>query len=201
MSNYEYWVRDGVNHIIPSSENKYPESSDIKELVKSLADEVGYQSVIDFGCGQGRLCTSFDPEKYLGLDINKEMLLSAQKEYVGYRFEEATPQVRSADIYFAYTVFSYLTDNELHAALRNMRCKYLIVGEILGREWRNEKIPFSYSRELSDYVQMLRCHDLILQKHIQKPHEEYIKAPWYEGKNTNLSFLVFRKCRRNPSIY
>lgn len=43
-------------------------------------------NVIDFGCGTGSFCLLFDPNRYLGLDINDKFIEIAKKRYQSYNF-------------------------------------------------------------------------------------------------------------------
>jgi len=181
-----------------SAESKidFPEGFDVTNVIRQLSDEVGYKSVIDFGCGHGRLCESFDPKNYLGLDIDPNSIEMARKKFSEYRFDHVKQEPSSADLYLAYNVFLHMNDQTVDLALKNMRCKWLILVEMLGRNWRSTQIPQTYNRELSEYIALLRSHDLILQKHIKQPFKKYSDAAWYQDRNTDLSFLVFKKCFR-----
>ena len=182
-----------MDNIISKAVEEHPEGPYVKEVIRDLTSELDYQTVIDFGCGHGRLCDIFPKEKYLGLDINTDALASAQNKFLDYRFEKIGGEITSADLYLAHSVFLYMTDREVDEALRKMRCKYLLVGEILGRECSREGLPPIYNRDLADYLRLFRSHDLILHKHIKKPHEKYANTAWYQGKKTDISFLLFRK--------
>jgi len=200
MDGKAYWKEKGMESIVPEGFGECPEGWDVKELLTELTDELGYASVLDFGCGYGRLCESFDPVKYLGVDINADALSKAKKKFANYRFEPLGEDPMFTDICLGYTVFLHMKDHEIHEALKKMRCKWVIVAEILGREWRRDGLPPVYNRDLADYVQLFRAHDLILHKHVQRPYKRYAETSWYNGKNTNISFLVFKKCMRNPLV-
>lgn len=183
-----------MEHIIPQGFGEFPEGWDASHLVKEIADEIGYSSIIDFGCGYGRLCKGFDANKYIGLDVNPLAISAAQERFQGYQFRIVGDEPQYADIYLAYSVFLHMKEGELQEVLTKMRCKWLIVAEILGREWRREGLPPAYNRELCEYVELFRRHDLVLNKHIKRPYKRYADAPWYQGRNTDISFLVFKKC-------
>lgn len=200
MSAEQFWQTEGMEHIIPQGFGEFPEGFDVRDEIRNLVQELPYNEVIDFGCGYGRLCESFDPAKYWGIDISPSAIEEAQKSFSTYRFSLANEGVKSADLIFAYTVFLHLSDKELHKALSHLRCKWLVVAEILGREWRRDGLPPVYNRDLQDYITMMRSHDLILMRHVKKPYQRYADSPWYQGKNTDLSFLVFKKCLRNPLV-
>lgn len=200
MQGRDFWKEQGIEHVIPKGFGQFPEGFDVHEILRNLSNELGYDSVIDFGCGYGRLCESFDPEKYLGVDISPALIAEAKSKFENYRFSLLTNEVMGAELYLAYTVFLHLSDRELHETLRQFRCKWLIVSEILGKEWQRDGDPPVYSRDLSDYVQLLRSHDFVLHKHVKRGYKRYQDIPWYQGKNTDISFLVFRKCLKNPIV-
>ena len=200
MQGRDFWREQGMEHVIPKGFGQFPEGFDVRGVLRDLSQEIGYNSVIGFGSGYVRLCESFDPEKYLGIDINPEAIETAKSKFEKYRFSLLTNDVMGAELYLAYTVFLYLSDKELHQTLQQFRCKWLILSEILGKEWKREGIPPVFNRDLSDYVQLLRAHDFVLHKHVRRGYKRYQDIPWYQGKNTDISFLVFRKCLKNPLI-
>ncbi len=167
---------------------EFPKEWDVKELLSSIVNELTYSSVIDFGCGDGRLCESFDPNRYLGVDFDKKAIEIARNRFRKYRFENISKDVKFADIYLAYTTFLQISDCELNDILTNIRCKWMIVCEVLGKELHNDNITQIYNRDLNDYIHLMRLHDLILHKHVKRP----------QGKNVNISFLIFKKCLSNP---
>jgi hypothetical protein len=176
----------------------FPEGFDVTGLIRDLSDEVGYTSVIDFGCGHGRMCQSFDPKAYLGVDVDLHSIEQARKKFSEYRFDHLQEKVHCADLYLACNVFLHMSDQSIHEALKNIRCKWLILVEMLGRNWRAGQVPPTYNRELSEYLELLRSHDLILHKHIKQPFKKYSDTSWYQDRNTDLSFIVFKKCFRSP---
>ncbi len=198
MSTKDFWHDQALEHVIPKGFGEFPEGFDVHSLLRDLSQEIGYKSVVDFGCGYGRLCESFDPDKYLGVDVSPAVIEEAKKKFGQYQFSVLPREVMGAELYLAYTVFLHLSDNELHKTLQHFRCKWLIVSEILGKEWRREGLPPVFNRDLSDYIQILRSHDFVLHKHVKRGYKRYQDIPWYQGKNTDISFLVFRKCLKNP---
>ena len=198
MITKEFWRDEGLEYVIPKGFGEFPEGFDVHAVLRKLSEELGYKSVVDFGCGYGRLCESFDSTKYLGVDVSPALIQEAKKKFDNYQFSLLPAEVMGAELYIAYTVFLHLSDNELHETLQQFRCKWLIVSEILGREWRRDGLPPVFNRDLPDYVQILRAHDFVLHKHVKRGYKRYQDIPWYQGKNTDISFLVFRKCLKNP---
>lgn len=191
---------DSLDGAKPDSINDFPEGFDVREEVKEIIKDLPHSHVIDYGCGSGRLCETFKPEAYLGVDIDPHAIEEAKKKFSSYSFQVVPEGPMGADLYFAYSVFNYLNDRQLHEALKNIRCKWLVVGELLGKEWKEHDLPKLHHRDLQDYVKLMRTHDLILQRHVKKPYKKYADSPWYQGNNTDISFLVFKKCLRNPLV-
>ena len=194
MQAEEFWKGSGLEHIVPQGFGQFPEGFDVPEVLRSMADETQYKHVIDFGCGYGRLCESFAPEKYLGVDINEKAIAEAKSKFQKHQFSIVTNESLKADLCLAYSVFLHLSDKALHEALRKLQCKWLLVAEVLGKEWRREGLPPVFNRELTDYIQICRSHDFILHKHETREYKRYKEIPWYEGKNTDISFLLFKRC-------
>lgn len=192
--------RKDWQELIPHSLPKCPQTFDPAATVKQLSDQLGYSSVIDLGCGHGRLSEAFAPEKYLGLDIDEKVLEIAKQQFSNYRFEPVGEQPKFADIYVAYSLFSSLTDFQAHEALKKVRCKWLILGEQLKAEDKGPKLSRLYTRDLDDYIRLFRAHDFTLHKHVKKPYREKVSAKALENPGKQISFLVFRKCPRNPFI-
>lgn len=184
--------------VIPERSGNYPEIFDVKEEIRKISDDIGYSNVIDFGCGHGRLCESFHPDRYLGIDADQKAIDVARSKFLDYRFDHVGQNPRFADIYLAYSVFLKMNDTKLHEALKNIRCKWLILAESLGDQWKQSKSVPIYSRQADDYVQILRSHDLVLHKKIIRPAEKDSKDVSKKHQDQNISFLVFRKCMRNP---
>lgn len=193
MDNHTYWTIKGMESILPEGFGEFPEGWDVSDLIKEIADELTYSSVIDFGCGYGRLCKGFDSSKYIGLDINPEAISHAKTRFPDYQFHLVYTEPKYADIYLAYTVFLHMNEADLHEVLKSFRCKWLIVAEILGREWRREGLPPVYNRELAEYINILCRHDFILHRHMKRPYKRYADVLRKQEKNTDISFLVFCK--------
>ena len=86
MQGRDFWKEQGMEHVIPKGFGQFPEGFDVHGLLRNLSEEIGYESVIDFGCGYGRLCESFDSDKYLGVDISPALIEEAKSKFENYRF-------------------------------------------------------------------------------------------------------------------
>lgn len=193
MADKNFWLEDRLSNIIPKGFGEYPEGFEVTDFIRRFLDPISLNSVVDLGCGYGRLCQSFSPEKYLGLDINPEAIFRASHEFPMYQFRETDGKFfPSADLYFAYTLFLHLTDDQIHHILDLTEAKYFLVAEILGHEWRRPGNPPVYNREFDEYLKIFNRHNYSLQDEISKPYARYRDNPQYLGKNTDISFLLFR---------
>lgn len=162
---------------------------EFSNLVKNIVSDIGAEKVIDFGCGDGRLCKIFDKSAYLGLDIDEEALEKARRSFSDYAFNKSQDTVYSTHMCIASRVFNEMSDKKINEMLKNMRCKWLLVAEPLNGKADTSMINFSH-RTREDYISMMRDHDLLLFKHMIKTVKK--------DAEEDVSFLLFRKCERNP---
>ena len=78
----------------------------------------GTGTVVEFGCGDGRLAEFFDPQKYYGWDINPAAIDAARQGQPRHTFGY---QPREADIALAYTVLLHVPDPQLPAVVDLMQ--------------------------------------------------------------------------------
>lgn len=193
----KYWANDDLNNIIPQQSGEHPEGWDPALALKELIKDPDIKNVLDFGCGYGRLCHAFDPDSYLGVDLNPHAIDAARKSCPEYTFKEINldSTFDKTDLILAYTVFLHLDDDilsEILGRLRKSCSKTLIVGEILGREWRRPGLPPVFNRDLSDYQILLsRCGFTFIEEH-RRSYQRYAKMPAFHNRNTDISFLIFQ---------
>lgn len=110
-------------------------------------------AVFEFGCGDGRLSPAFDPDRYFGFDINPFALRAAAEANPQHRYvTEWTP----ADTWLAWTVLLHVPDDEIGGVLKRASAYgRVVIGEIMGRQWRRPGDPPVFNREASEYVEMV----------------------------------------------
>jgi len=193
----KFWANDDLNNIVPLQHGEHPEGWDPAVALKDLIKDKGIRDVLDFGCGYGRLCRAFDTDSYLGVDLNPHAISAARKANPEYLFKEINidSPFEKVDLVLAYTVFLHLDDDVLSDILIRLRkscLKTLIIGEILGKEWRRPGLPPVFNRDLSDYqVLMSGCGFTFVGEHA-RPYKRYAQMPAFHDKNTDLSFLIFQ---------
>lgn len=162
----------------------WPEGEGFPEFLSAL---VGEGSVLEFGCGVGRLASCFDPGCYLGIDVSAFAIAEAMMLRPSHRFQiidEAVPPP-DADVTLAHTVLLHVPDDALQAVVDRFESPRLIISEILGKRWRRTGNPPVFNREMSDYEAALLPRYRLTGRHF-RPY------PHYAG--TMLTMMEFARC-------
>lgn len=110
-------------------------------------------SVFEFGCGDGRLSPAFEPERYCGFDINPHAIRAAQAANPEHRYSQ---QWEPADTWLAHTVLLHVPDDEIADVIERAKAyPRIVIGEVMGRQWRRTGDPPVFNREAREYVQMI----------------------------------------------
>ena len=190
---------DGIRNVIPRSgrSGEYPERPGFDPL-DILPDIIRGRPVCEIGCGYGRLADAFEPDKYIGLDCNREAIKRAKKNLPEYSFhvinEYKYPPTMSK---FAYTVAMHIPDDEYHEFVQAM-CEstgeQIVIAEILGRSKRRDLekkiegyIHATFGRSLEDHAFEFNVEGWSLVTFHEKT---------YPGKGI-FTFLDFRKDFKN----
>ena len=185
----EFWQKDSMKNIVPPGTTE-PEGWDVKKFLSELEVFREAESVVEIGCGFGRLSAAFSPDKYLGIDINPEAVSTAKNknmhhQYKVINYDDSYPK---AEVGFAYTVLLHVSDELIDNVTSRIAKSYdkFIVAEILGRKWRSpgQRVPV-FNRDQDEYIKVFSKHGMTLGQVIEK---EYVHYP-----NTNISFLIFSK--------
>lgn len=182
MSAFDYWASgSGLENITPRGK-AWPEGDDFSAF---LAEVVGDVTVVEFGCGIGRLAGIFDPRRYLGLDICPAALMRARAARPEYEFVEIDDEVvlPSRAVTLVHTVLLHVPDECLERTIGRFASERVIVSEILGRHWRRGGNPPVFNREIGDYEAAFapRYH-LVGER--RRPYPHY--------RDTDLSIMEFR---------
>lgn len=173
-----FWQREGLKYITPAGKDN-PEGWDVWSFLRELA--VG--SVLEIGCGTGRLCRAFDPGQYVGVDINEDALDIARSRNAGYTFEQYAGQ--SADTALLYTVLLHVSDEDLPALIEDIHADRVIVAEVMGRKWRRPGNPPVFNREAKEYINAFEAAGFEYAAMHVKPYAHYPGAV--------ITFLVFER--------
>jgi hypothetical protein len=191
----EFWVADNLANIKPGEFGEFPEGFDPRKMLAQLHQWVGGGRVTEMGCGYGRLCTAYSKSDYHGVDINPVAISKAKELFPGYRFDviENPHSLPGGTLLLAYTVFLHMPHDVLISWIEvaQQRYEYIVVCEILGRDWRKTagKTPV-FNRDLQDYIELLAPFKLMTE--VRMPYQRYVNSHFAEQvKSTDISFMVF----------
>lgn len=198
--NYKkYWTEDNLLNIIPGGYGKYPEGFNPGEVInKEILKDISYNTIVDFGCGYGRLSENFSPKKYIGIDLNPKAIEKAKENNPEYKYYEVdiNSEYPKCDVIFAHTVFLHNDDQTLINILKRLnesKCEHIIVSDVISKDWHNGFIPPTYFRSIEDYNEIMKQinFELVLEKHY--PYKRYAESPEYQHLNTNITFLLYKR--------
>lgn len=185
-----FWTENkDVKHIIPpSSTTEFPEGWDVHS---QLHNTIGKESVVELGCGYGRLAAAFAPDQYHGFDINPSAINQANERLPTHNFNlyEIGAELPNADWLLIYTVLLHVSDNDVKPMLTTItkNCNKIFLAEIMHRGPRRDPRPGKppvFNREQEEYVQMGREIGFELTASIKKP---------WRGIQNRFSILTFER--------
>lgn len=191
---YKFWTNNKrVNHIIPPDFEvagiKFPEGWDVLEMLK---ETIGDESVVEIGCGYGRLVGAFAPTQYKGFDINPHAIKKAKKDYPSYNFGVFDLKTLPASIWvLLYTVLLHVSDNDIDMFLKTVtsKCSKIFLGEIMKetiRKLPKRGKPPVFNRTSANYVEIFKKFNF-------KPTLEEKKA-WHNDPS-KFNIMVLEKVK------
>lgn len=204
---FNYWNERGLDNIKPLSikYGEYPEGWNPVEMIRKYIASEG-KKVVELGCGYGRLCSAFDPENYLGLDINKNAINKANGSYPEYRFQAVGKDVEYpiSDLYFAYTVFLHIDDSSAFDILKRVSSKTdaIVIAEILSRKNALYRKYLKYKSQVSEHPYFPRTRDEYSQilDAVGFDFVEEVKRPYRFYQGEEISFLSYVRKQKPPEI-
>lgn len=173
MNHTDYWrANSQLKHITPPGETM-PEVG-----LNDVLPKVCTGTVFEFGCGYGRLAKMFDPDAYVGFDVNPVAIAEAKLGNPRHRF---TDWWHKEDTFLAHTVLLHIADDDLRdIAPQIKQYPRIVVGEIMGRRWRRPGNPPVFNREVAEYEDIFGL----------KAEQHKVPYPRY---STHLTILVFQQ--------
>lgn len=177
-----FWRENAsMQHITPAGV-RWPEGIDVHARLRELLPS---GSVMDFGCGDGRMTLAFQPERYHGVDINPHAVARCRELYPEYRFDLCEHRLPEANAALCYTVLLHVPDDTIEETVsRIATASRVIVVEILGRKWRNPRAPLVFNREREDYERLFDGARMHLRHTEEWPYNRY--------GGTRITLLDFR---------
>jgi SAM-dependent methyltransferase len=181
----EFWrSKQGLRHITPQSKS-WPEGDNFPQLISRI---VGPGTILDFGCGIGRLAGCFDPRQYVGVDVSELAIARARENWPLHKFyvvgnDHWFPTTKGVTL--AHTVLLHVPDADLAAVVERFTSECVIVSEILGRHWRRDGGVPVFNRGAEEYASVLAPR-YRLASSTTRPYPHYT--------DTDLTLLEFELC-------
>lgn len=184
----QFWIDDDLRNIQPPGDN--PAGFDEVAFLRQVYGLCGAASVLDLGCGWGRLALAFPPEAYLGYDVNPAAINRARALHPRHRFEcvafdHPLPQ---RDLCVVSSVLLHVDDRNVVDLARRMSRSFgkLLIIEIMQRSVRDvpSQVP-AYCRDRADYQRLFASFEM--QFEIRKPYA------WYHREGRKLSYVLLGK--------
>lgn len=100
---------------------------DFPLVAKKIIEKYPHDSILEIGCGPGKLTTYINCKKYLGIDMNNKYIEHAKKHYETKSVKFLTlnamniPKIKdSFDLIIAMNIVHHLTDSEIEHILKNL---------------------------------------------------------------------------------
>ena len=148
-----------------------------------------YMPVIDYGCGVGRLASSFGIDQYRGVDINRDRVQTARIGNAGYTFDaiDGHRDLRGSDCgsLIVDNVLIHVPDDEIEDMIETfcLCARAIVQCEHFGRKrWRRGR--YGHQRDKEEYLQMFGHYEF---------QPAGITEVFNERINANLSVVTWEK--------
>jgi len=179
-----FWKNDDFKNITAGAK-QFPEGWDVRPFLRELIDG----DIIEVGCGYGRLVEAFDPEKYLGVDINPSAIAEARTRNPNYKFMDfaVTDQLPESTWLMFYTVLLHVNDDDILPYLQSVTAntQKVMIAEIMDRErWRGVW-KYAFNRSPEDYDNLLAQCGFVRSDIQNRPYTHY--------KDTDITFVSYKR--------
>lgn len=145
-----WWANDGAKNVTPSNE-RTPEGFEPGAFCAMVLRGL---SVVELGCGDGRLAGHFETGRYVGLDVCAAGLRDASDENPDHTFTQYEPwsTLPPSDAVLAWQVLLHVPDDQLPHAVAAMAGRTVLIGECMSREWRRDGDPPVFNRGAGECI-------------------------------------------------
>lgn len=188
---WEWWAAHGSEHVTPHGDRQ-PEGFDPGERAQYLLNEEGAaHSVVEIGCGDGRLAGAFDASEYVGLDVNEENLARARFAHTSHDFRSYEPwgELPGSAAVIAWAVLLHVPDDDLPKFVKLCAGRVVVIGESMSRLWRRKGSPPVYNRDPVDYESSFLRHRLAKREDVKLARVAHMPPP----KNTHTTLVMVPK--------
>ena len=193
MKYEDFWKTQGLKYITPK-DLKNPEGFSVGDILKTLIP--AEHTVLEIGCGTGRLCQIFRDDKYIGIDINPSAIHEASAKNPGYNFaviKLGQYLMPPRDSVLLYTVCLHIPNEILRDQLKiicSSSKKSVIIAEIMNPKYRSNRVEgaeydISNQRSATDYIDLMGQLGFDLETEMKIPYAYY--------KGEDITFLKFTR--------
>ena len=188
----EFWEKNGLDYITPP-DNETPEGFDVAKTLRALIPH----TVLEIGCGTGRIAQYFPPSEYIGGDINEAALDKARARCPNHAFFLSTldSPLPCRDTALLYTVALHIPDDLIVAQLQRAAyaAPHIVIAEIMDRKHRVNRdkklLPGEYDisnqRSLAEYAEIMSSLGFRPAGLIVRPYAHY--------PGESMTFASFKK--------
>lgn len=188
----EFWEKNGLDYITPP-DNETPEGFDVGKTLKALIPF----TVLEIGCGTGRIAQYFPPSEYVGIDINAAALEKARERCPRHSFILSTLEspLPVRDTALLYTVALHIPDDIIESQLARVSyaAPHIVIAEIMNPKYREQRAkglqPGEYDvsnqRSLGQYAEIMAGLGFRPAGLIVRPYAHY--------PGESMTFASFRK--------
>jgi len=165
------WETDGLKNVTAGGK-RWPEGFDVLDTIRGIVAPLSAGSVLDYGCGYGRLCEAFSTEEYHGYDTNPQAIYEAERRHPAYSFGD---QPVVSDLVLFYTVLLHIEDVSF---VESLDCDYVLIAEIMDSSRANggKCWPPTYNRDWYEF------ENFDTRGSVVRPYKHY--------KDTDITFLL-----------
>ena len=194
-----FWITQGVDHIIPEVGTPFPEGFDVGAVLHRMLG--AESSVLEFGCGVGRIAGLFEAERYFGVDINPNAVAAARRRNPQHtiRLWDKGQVLPSCGALLIYTVLLHISDKELKPLLSAklggllLGQPVVVLAELMDSRWRRGGDPPVFNRDPETYIALMAEEGYEFVSFEKHAYVRYDKEPWNVGRDSRITFLKFAK--------
>jgi SAM-dependent methyltransferase len=182
-----FWKEKGENFLFPKVEESIREAKFSRKFFREM---VNGESIIEIGCGNGRIAQGFTSTQYKGYDVNPTVIAEAKKSFPDFSFNLYTPfdTIPSSDWVIAHTVLLHIADEDINKFLDviTLNSRNIIISEIMSREFRGDEdsIPPVFNRNKNEYIKMMLDRNFSLMEE---------KIFYFDRYEADMNYLIFAK--------
>jgi SAM-dependent methyltransferase len=172
-----FWKNNSkLTNIYPPRNKIIGEYCELPEVFNILTDLTKDQTVLEFGCGYGRLAHLFEDNLYIGVDINKYAIDKAKLNHPNKKFIliDDTFILPQVEVIFAYSVFFHIPINYLIKIIEKISISNskLIIAEIMDGKSKPNKMPPLIFRGVEKYIEICKIYGFNHHKIITTQYEK-----------------------------